>query len=193
MRVQRMSGVMENLKFKKEEVWSIPNIMGYFRVLLIPVFCWLFFTAENNADYYVAGAVVLVSTVTDFLDGFVARKFNMITELGKFVDPVADKLTHAALVICLASRFPLMWAVVVTMALKEGYMAVMGWLKLKEGKKLNGAMWYGKVCTALLFVVMMVLVLWPGIPMAVANGLIGVCLADMIFTLIMYIVKFHKM
>lgn len=188
-----MNGVAANLKFKKSEIWSIPNIMGYFRIILIPVFCYLFVTAESNADYYAAGVVVLISTLTDFLDGFVARKFHMITELGKFIDPVADKLTHGALVICLAGKYPLMWAVVAVMALKEGYMAVMGWIKLKEGKKLDGAMWYGKVCTALLFIVMFVLVLVPNISTTMANGLITVCLADMIFTLIMYIGKFQKM
>lgn len=188
-----MSGDTAKMKIRKEEIWSVPNIMGYFRVLLIPVFCYLFLTAETNRDYYIAAAVVLVSTFTDFLDGFVARKFNMITELGKFVDPVADKLTHGALVICLAMKYPLMWAVVAVMACKEGYMAAMGVIKLKKGKKLDGAMWFGKVCTAVLFVVMFALILFPAIGAAAANGLIIFCLAVMVFTWLMYIPVFAKM
>lgn len=188
-----MIELLKNLKFKKEEIWSIPNIMGYFRILLIPVFCWLFFTAQEDGGYYMAAAVVLVSTVTDFLDGFVARRFHMVTELGKFIDPVADKLTHGALVICLASRYPLLWAAVALMVLKEGYMALMGIIKLKKGKKLDGAMWYGKICTASLFMVMLLLMLFPHIPAAAADGLILLCLAVMLFTWVMYMRAFRKL
>lgn len=189
----KMEKILKGLKFKKEEIWSIPNIMGYFRILLIPVFCWLFLTAKKDTDYYLAAAVVLVSTVTDFLDGFVARRFHMVTELGKFVDPVADKLTHGALVLCLASRYPLLWAAVALMALKEGYMALMGMIKLKEGKKLDGAMWYGKVCTASLFAVLFLLMLFPHIPAAVADGMIFLCIAVMLFTWIMYVGAFKRL
>ena len=73
----------------------------------------------------------------------------MVTELGKALDPVADKLTHAALALCLAFRYPLMWALLALMAVKEGYMGIMGLYFLKRGKMLDGAMWFGKVCTAL--------------------------------------------
>ena len=102
----------------KREIWSIPNIMGYFRILLIPIFVYLYFTAETANDYYVVAGIVLISTITDFLDGFIARKFKMVTNLGKFIDPVADKLTHAALVICLASQYSLMIVVIVFMFIK---------------------------------------------------------------------------
>ena len=85
----------------------------------------------------------------------------MITELGKALDPVADKLTHAALAVCLATRYPLMWLLIALMLIKEGYMGIMGIIFLRKGKMLNGAMWFGKVCTALLFVGLLVLFLIP--------------------------------
>lgn len=180
-------------RFGAKEIFSIPNLMGYFRILLIPVFCVLFFTADTERDYLLAAVVVLISTVTDFLDGWVARRFDMITELGKFVDPVADKLTHGALAVCLAFRYPLMFLIAGIMVVKEGFMAVMGLIKLKEGKKLDGAMWFGKVCTAALFLVMCVLLLFPSIPGAAANGMIIACAAVQLFTLVMYIPVFRKM
>ncbi|MGN1147276.1 MAG: CDP-alcohol phosphatidyltransferase family protein [Lachnospiraceae bacterium] len=180
-------------RFTAKEIFSIPNIMGYFRILLIPIFCYLFFTAKTDRDYLVAAGIVLVSTITDFLDGLVARKCNMVTELGKFIDPLADKLTHGALAICLAYKYPLMLLVVGIMLIKEGFMAVMGIIKLKDGKKLDGAMWFGKVCTATLFIVMFILLLFPSLPIQVANGLILLCAAVMLFTLIMYIPVFRKM
>ena len=119
-------------KIKKEEIWSIPNCMGYFRILLIPVFCVIYLNADSVKDYYLAAGIVLVSTITDLFDGKVARKFNMVTELGKFVDPFADKLTHGAVALCLCTRYKRMIWLVALMAIKEGFMAVMGLINLKE-------------------------------------------------------------
>lgn len=84
----------------------------------------------------------------------------MVTELGKALDPIADKLTHAALAICLATRYPMMWALIALMLVKEGYMGVIGLIFLKKGKMLDGAMWFGKVCTAVLFAGLLVLFLF---------------------------------
>lgn len=177
----------------KKELLSIPNLMGYFRLLMIPVFVVLYLRAESAADYYIAAGVLGISSLTDMFDGLVARKFNMITEFGKFLDPLADKLTHGALLLCLCSRYSLVWLLVVLFVLKEGFMVVMGIVKLRHGKKLNGAMWFGKVCTALLFVVMFLLVLLPEIPLAAANSMITVCAVVMAVTLILYIPVFRRM
>ena len=90
----------------RHELFSIPNLMGYFRSLMIPVFCFLYLTAETKQDIWKAAAVVLISSLTDMLDGLVARKFNMITEFGKFLDPFADKLTHGLWPFVLLSAIP---------------------------------------------------------------------------------------
>ena len=74
--------------FNTKERFSIPNLMGYFRLLLIPVFCYLYLAKEA---YHWAAGVVLLSSLTDLFDGMIARKFNMITNLGKALDPIADK------------------------------------------------------------------------------------------------------
>ena len=177
----------------KKEIFSIPNIMGYFRILLIPLFSWLYCTADSAGDYYAAAAVVGISGLTDMFDGKIARRFNMITELGKFIDPLADKLTQAALLICLAIRYPLMRAVLVLFIIKEGFMAIMGGLLLPRGKKLDGAMWFGKVCTAVLYAVLLVLLLLPEINPAAANVLIAVCGMFLLFSFVMYIPVFRRM
>ena len=177
----------------RHELFSIPNLMGYFRILMIPVFCFLYLTAETKQDIWKAAAVVLISSLTDMLDGLVARKFDMITEFGKFLDPFADKLTHGALAVCLALRYPLMWALLLLMAVKEGYMGTMGLLFLRKGRMLDGAMWFGKVCTALLFVGMLVLFLSVDLPRAAANTLILLMMTVMAVTLVLYIPVFEKM
>ena len=180
-------------RIDKREIFSIPNLMGYFRILLIPLFSWMYCTADSTGDYYAAAVVVGVSGLTDMFDGKIARRFHMITELGKFIDPLADKLTQAALLICLAVRYPLMRAGLVLFVIKEGFMAVMGALLLPRGKKLDGAMWFGKVCTAVLYAVLFLLLLLPGIGTTAANVLIGICGAFLLFSFLMYIPVFRRM
>lgn len=180
-------------KIKKEELYSIPNCMGYFRILLIPVFCFLYLNAEDRGDYYLAAGVILLSYITDFLDGQVARRFHMITEFGKILDPVADKLTHGAIALCLAFRYEAMRYLFLFMVVKEGFMAVMGMINLCHGRKLDGAKWFGKVCTGALFILLFLLVLWPDIPLVWAERLIYLVLVIMVLTLILYIPEFYRM
>ena len=121
--------------FNTKERFSIPNLMGYFRLLLIPVFCYLYLAKEA---YHWAAGVVLLSSLTDLFDGMIARKFNMITNLGKALDPIADKLTHGALALCLAFRYPPdvgpVWSYGAQGGLHGG---VMGLLFFRKGKMLN--------------------------------------------------------
>ena len=88
----------------KKELLSIPNLMGYFRLIMIPVFVWLYLKASTDADYYRAAIVMGISSITDMFDGMIARKFNMITEFGKILHPVAEKMTTGAIRQCLWSR-----------------------------------------------------------------------------------------
>ena len=180
-------------KFKKKELLSVPNCMGYFRILLIPVFCVVYLRADTPGEKYLAAAILLISTVTDFLDGKIARHFHMITEFGKFLDPVADKLTHAAVALCLAFHYPLMRWLIFLMVIKEGFMAVMGAWNLKHGQKLNGAKWFGKVCTATLFLLLLVLVVFPWIPRKTEDFFILAEMVIMFLTLILYIPEFQKL
>ena len=154
--------------------------MGYFRILLIPVFCVVYLRADTPGEKYLAAAILLISTVTDFVDG-------------KILDPVADKLTHAAVALCLAFHYPLMRWLIFLMVIKEGFMAVMGVWNLKHGQKLNGAKWFGKVCTATLFLLLLVLVVLPWIPRKTADFFILAEMVIMFLTLILYIPEFQKL
>lgn len=177
-------------RFQKKDIFTIPNIMGYCRILLIPVFCYFYIAKE---DYLIAAGIVLISSLSDLFDGYIARRFNMVTELGKALDPIADKLTHAALALCLASRYPMMWALLGLMLIKEGYMGIMGLYFLKRDQMLDGAKWYGKVCTALLFVVLLILFFFPHLSITIVNTLIVVTMIVMFLTLCLYIPVFRQM
>lgn len=175
------------------QLLSIPNLMGYFRIILIPFIVWRYVTAQSVEDYYVAAVIIGISGITDFLDGFVARKFHQVTKVGKALDPIADKLTQGAIVLALSSRFRLMIPLIILFIVKESFMGIMGLIMLRKGKMLDGAKWYGKVCTAVLYVVMFVLILVPQISMVLADVLILLCTGLMLFSFISYIPVFYKM
>lgn len=175
------------------EVFTIPNLLSYFRILLIPLFVYWYLRAETPAQFFRAALVLGISGLTDTFDGRIARRFNQITELGILLDPVADKLTEGAVVLCLSTRYNWMWLLVALYVAKEGFMAIAGLVMLRRGKKLNGAKWYGKVCTFVFYIVTVLLILWVNIPQAAANGLILFCGGVMAFTLAMYIPVFLQM
>ena len=178
------------MKISKKEIFTIPNLMGYLRILLIPIFIILY----RRQQYVWAIAALAVNVLTDFFDGMVARRFNQITELGKFIDPVADKLTQAAVVITLALDRPLLWPLLAIEVLKESFMMIAGALTLrKKGTKLDGAKLYGKICTALTDATLLALLVFPGMPSGCSAALIGICAADMLLTLGLYIGEFRRM
>lgn len=176
----------------RKQIFSIPNILGYFRILLLPLIVWRYVTADSIAEFHMAAVIIGISGITDFLDGFIARKFNMITNLGKIVDPVADKLTQAAIVFSLSFRFQWLIPVVVLFVIKEGFMGIMGVILLKKGKMLNGAKWFGKVSTAVLYVVMFILILAPNIQEQIANTLIVLSGFLLLMSFILYIPVYKK-
>lgn len=76
----------------KKEIFTIPNLLSLFRLLLIPVYVTIYLNATTMEHYFLSAAILAVSCLTDMIDGKIARKFHMISNLGKILDPVADKL-----------------------------------------------------------------------------------------------------
>ncbi|MEA4893836.1 MAG: CDP-alcohol phosphatidyltransferase family protein [Oscillospiraceae bacterium] len=184
--------------YRRGEIFSIPNMLGYFRILLIPFFVYSYLNAETVSDYYAPAVIVGVSSVTDMFDGLIARRFNMVTELGKLIDPLADKLTQGALIICLIVRYHYMRYLLALYIIKEGFMLVAGLVMLRHnGKKLNGAKWFGKVSTALVYIVMFILflspVFFPDVSENAVNALILLCGFAMAATLALYVPVFVRL
>lgn len=181
------------MKLTAKEIFSIPNILSYIRLLLIPVFVYLFFTATEPRDYYFIGLIIFLSGLTDLLDGWIARKFNQITELGKVVDPIADKLTQTAIVVCLLFRYPYMWIIFALFVLKELFMGINGLILLKRGKKLDGAKWFGKLSTAVFYVTMGILITFPNLSTGFIVFLMIVTGVFLLLSFLMYIPEFLRM
>lgn len=169
------------MKNWKKEIFSIPNILSFFRLLLIPVYITIYLNATTPEHYILAATILAVSCLTDLVDGKIARKFNMITTLGKILDPLADKATQLALILCLAIRNPLLWILIALFVVKEGFMVIAGGIRMKKGQMLKGALMTGKICTTILFISLIVMVLLPGL--SDTARLIIVCV-DILFMLI---------
>ena len=145
----------------KKEILTIPNLLSLFRLVLIPVYMLIYLHAQKPGDYAIAGVILSLSCLTDMVDGKIARAFNMITTLGKFLDPLADKMTQFALLICLGIRYPVLWSVFALFVLKELFQLFAGILAAKRGYILKGALISGKICTTVLFVSLVALVVFP--------------------------------
>lgn len=157
------------MKLKLKEIFNVPNILCYIRIALIPIFVMTYIYASGPKDYYFSAFIILISGITDFADGFIARKYHMITELGKAIDPIADKLTQAAIVMSLMFRFEGMVILTIILLIKELFMFFCGLLLLRQNKKLDGAKWFGKVSTAVFYALMFVLIAVPTLPLGIVN------------------------
>ena len=143
----------------KKDIFSIPNMLSLFRILLIPVYIAIYCNANQPDDYYLAAMILAVSCMTDLVDGKIARQYDMVTTLGKILDPVADKATQFTLIVCLATRYPVLWNLFALFIVKECFQLIAGGISLKQGRMLKGALLSGKVSTTVLFVSLIILML----------------------------------
>ena len=172
------------IKNWKKEILTIPNLLSLFRLVLIPVYVKLYLDAQTDSEYALAAGVMALSCLTDMIDGKIARRFNMISNVGKLLDPMADKFTQLALILCLSAKYPLLYPVLVLFLAKEFFQLAAVIVNFRKGKVLPGALMAGKVCTTVLFVSLIALVLFPNLnPVAVDV----IVLIDAVFLLISFI------
>ena len=155
----------------KKEVFTIPNLLSLFRLVLIPVYTTIYLRARDPGAYFLAATILAVSCLTDMIDGQIARHFHMMSNLGKLLDPLADKLTQLTLTVCLSVRYPVLRGVLVLLVFKEAFQAAAAFFMFTKGKALPGALPAGKICTTVLFVSLILLVLLPELPARAVNGI----------------------
>lgn len=112
-------------------VWTIPNVLTMIRLLLVPVFVVVYFRTSAEPKY-AALAIFAAASLTDMLDGYLARKLNQITDFGKLFDPLADKLMVLSALVCQAVTGVFPWAAVIVVACKELVMVLGGLFMLSR-------------------------------------------------------------
>ncbi len=180
--------VSKNISKYKDKIFTIPNLLSFFRICLIPLFVWLYFKHKESG---IAAVVFIVSGITDVADGFIARKFNMISDFGKFFDPIADKLTQITVLGCLIWDYPLLGIPLGILIVKEILAATMNMLTLKKTGLVVAAVWHGKLNTVILYITIFIHIVWPlavssQIPQIVSKILIFICIGIMFLSSILY-------
>ena len=176
----------------KKDLFTIPNMLSLFRLVLIPVYVVIYLNATAFADYAIAAGILAVSCLTDLIDGKIARHFNMISTVGKFLDPLADKLTQFTLLVCLSISHPVIWNLAAIMLIKESFQLIAGIIQFRKGKMLTGALITGKICTTVLFVSLIVLVLMPNLKQEYLNIITFVDAAVMLVSFGHYALTYYK-
>lgn len=153
-----MSKFNENVKDLFEGWNTIPNWLCFIRIGLIPVFSALFI----KEHYIIAFILMIVAALTDLFDGKIARKYNMVSNLGKILDPIADKLSQIAIVIILIVKF---WSfdgilkyLLFLFIIKELVMVCGGALLLAIGLRPVAAEMWGKVATTVFYIFMIAII-----------------------------------
>ena len=166
----------------KEQILTIPNAMSVFRMVLVPFIIWAYVAAR----YYLVFGLLVISALSDVLDGIVARKFNMTSDFGKFIDPVADKLTQVALVVCLMTRYKPICILFAIIVVKEIVLSYLAALVLKKCNCVHSAKWYGKLCTVVLEASIIALLIVPDAPENVVWILTAVCAFLLMLAFVLY-------
>ena len=172
---------------------NVPNALTFLRIVLIPLFLWRFLTAQTQLQFYAAALILGVSALSDTLDGYIARRCNQITQLGKILDPIADKLTLASVVAALWITKPHLWPLYAVFILKEFLMLVGGLRLHRKRVTIEGAKWFGKLATVMFYVIMITIVAFPSLSDGTILAMLLLLLVFMLFSLLRYGVMFWGM
>ena len=184
-----------------KDLMTIPNAISFIRILLITPFV-AFFVTDN---FIPAAVTVALSGLSDCFDGMIARRFHQESEIGKILDPLADKLTLIAIGVCLVFIEPYVLPLMITMVVKDILMIIGGTIIIKRGIIPPKSVWYGKVSTFLFYVTVAGIVLLRilsdnnvisgdnTVITAVKFGMLGLTLAFMLYSLVMYTIKYFQL
>ena len=170
---------------------NLANILTTFRVLCIPIFVVFMLIESIPYNYYLAAIVFIIASITDLFDGKIARKYHLVTNFGKFMDPLADKMLVSAAIICLTPKMIPSWVVIIIIS-RELFISGFRMLAADQGIVL-AAGWWGKFKTA--FSMVMIIVLIVNTPLnnsvlyIIGQVLIWISLALTIISMIEYVSK----
>ena len=156
----------------KKDIFTIPNLLSLLRLGLIPLYSSLYLHAWTPDDFILAAGILALSCLTDLLDGLIARRFRMVSTLGKFLDPLADKITQLTVLLLLSRPFPLVRSLIPLFLGKELIQCALAYFHFRRGKMLDGALWTGKTATAVMFLSMIFLMMKPNPDSGTVNMLV---------------------
>lgn len=166
----------------KNQVFTIPNILSVVRIAMIPFILWTYCIGE----IYVCAGLICASALTDVVDGFIARRFNMVSPIGKALDPIADKLTLCSILIILCIGNLTILPLLLIFVLKEFLMGIQSLMVIKHTGTTYSARWYGKLSTLVLYSTLLVFILWTKMPKIATYVFLAFCVFVVVFSFVMY-------
>lgn len=140
-------------------IYIIPNIISCIRLILIPIFVIAFFQGDSTGQYWIPLFIFVLSGISDVLDGYIARKYNMVTKIGTLLDPLADKLTLLAVMGCLATKHPIMMYFLLIVFIKEVALIIGATFLFKKRDEVIKANAIGKLSTFAFYIAMILMLL----------------------------------
>ena len=166
-----------------KKLFTVPNFLSLLRIFMIPVIVRLYV----GESYVPALFVLMLSGLTDIADGYTARHFNMVSDLGKVIDPAADKLTQFSVLLCLSLKVRALLPLVILLAVKETALALLGFIVLRETGVVKSAGWHGKLAAALLYLTIALHIAVPEMNISVTHALVIAAGAAMLLSFILYV------
>lgn len=172
---------------------NIPNILTAVRFILIPIFGVYLYKEQ----YFTAIILFVISGITDILDGYIARKFNMVTSFGKLADPVADKLMQITALVLLTFQDLIPVIVLIVVVSKEIFMGL-GSISLYKKHVIVSANWYGKLATVVFYIAIIMTIIFKmenfnnNFSDTITTVLISIAVAAALFAFVMYVISYRK-
>ena len=165
----------------------VPNILTIVRFILIPFIVYF----AMKEQYIITTIILIISGITDILDGIIARKFNFITDFGKLMDPLADKATQVATLVVLVLQNIIPFWILAVVIIKE-FIMVAGASFLYGKETVVFSKWYGKLSTVLFYIAIFssLIIKYFNITFNFADYIYNLAVAVTIFSLIMYFKAF---
>ena len=166
----------------------IPNYLSGLRLVLVPVYILVFFSG-NTA---LAAVLLVFCAATDALDGYLARKNGWITDLGKLLDPLADKLASVSALVCLSAAGLLPWWITSVAIFKEVAMILGAGFLLKKKNIVVFSVWYGKAATVCFYIAVLALHFFPAMPDLLKIILWWLLALSIIFAALGYLIHYLR-
>lgn len=178
-------------KFTSHDVFTFPNLLSFLRIPLAFLF-YYFYSWDTVTGVALSVVTLLVSALTDLLDGKIARHFNQVSDFGKVLDPIADKITQATFILCLFQHYPSTIPLFIFFVIKEVTIGIFALIAVKRSGVNQGALIYGKVNTVLLYICLGLLLFFVGMPTYLANLILDIAFISLLLSMTLYLIAYIR-
>ena len=173
------------MKNNDKGIITLPNILSLYRLFLAPIL----FLALSEGMQTLAILVFLLSGLSDLADGFLARWLDEVSDLGKVLDPIADKTTYLLALLGLLPQHPLLGILLIALATKEILCGIASLIAIRQTKRVRGAKLHGKVAGAMLFSTVLLHLLFPALPPLFTILALSLTLSALAISCVLYLIE----